>query len=193
MGKLQGLRPCNFQWNSWKLGTSISFLLLENCRGFAPAIFWGTLENWGHPLAYYYGKIAGASPLQFSGELLETGGIHKLIIGANIFSTKPLASKPRGCINSWLLDGRRPTQRKNQSVGYESKCPGLRLNFRQTFSCLERHFPFLGLTSDLGKESSSRGMKSLPSVLPRPGHLLSYPTERLVSEQDSARLWPKIM
>ena len=20
MGKLQGLRPCNFQWNSWKLG-----------------------------------------------------------------------------------------------------------------------------------------------------------------------------
>ena len=135
--------------------------------------------------------IAGALPLQFSGELLETGGIHKLIIGANIFSTKPLASKPRGCINSWLLDGRRPTQRKNQSVGYESKCPGLRLNFRQTFSCLERHFPFLGLTawprptasarqpSDLGKESSSRGMKSLPSVLPRPGHLLSYPTERL--------------
>ena len=124
---------------------------------------------------------------------METGGIHKLIIGANIFSTKPLASKPRGCINSWLLDGRRPTQRKNQSVGYESKCPGLRLNFRQTFSCLERHFPFLGLTawprptasarqpSDLGKESSSRGMKSLPSVLPRPGHLLSYPTERLFS------------
>ena len=122
---------------------------------------------------------------------METGGIHKLIIGANIFSTKPLASKPRGCINSWLLDGRRPTQRKNQSVGYESKCPGLRLNFRQTFSCLERHFPFLGLTawprptasarqpSDLGKESSSRGMKSLPSVLPRPGHLLSYPTELL--------------
>ena len=28
-------------------------------------------------------------------------------------------------------------------------------------------------------KSSSRGMKSLPSVLPRPGHLLSYPTERL--------------
>ena len=73
MGKLQGLRPCNFQWNSWKLGTSISFLLWENCRGFAPAIFRGTLGNWGHPLAYHYGKIAGASPLQFSGELLETG------------------------------------------------------------------------------------------------------------------------
>ena len=33
VGKLQGLRPCNFQWNSWKLGTSISFLLWENCRG----------------------------------------------------------------------------------------------------------------------------------------------------------------
>ena len=49
MGKLQGLRPCNFQWNSWKLGTSISFLLWENCRGFAPAIFRGTLGNWGHP------------------------------------------------------------------------------------------------------------------------------------------------
>ena len=131
---------------------------------------------------------------------METGGIHKLIIGANIFSTKPLASKPRGCINSWLLDGRRPTQRKNQSVGYESKCPGLRLNFRQTFSCLERHFPFLGLTawprptasarqpSDLGKESSSRGMKSLPSVLPRPGHLLSYPTERLFHPRHYGRL-----
>ena len=80
VGKLQGLRPCNFQWNSWKLGTSISFLLWENCRGFAPAIFrgtlgnqegatisfilWencrgapaifrGTLGNWGHPYAYY--------------------------------------------------------------------------------------------------------------------------------------------
>ena len=49
MGKLQGLRPCNFQWNSWKLGTSISFLLWENCRGFAPAIFRGTLGNWVHP------------------------------------------------------------------------------------------------------------------------------------------------
>ena len=36
-----------------------------------------------------------------------------------------------------------------------------------------------GLLYDLGMKSSSRGMKSLPSVLPRPGHLLSYPTERL--------------
>ena len=53
VGKLQGLRLCNFQWNSLKLGVSISFLLWENCRGF---------------------------PLQFSGELLKTGGIHKLII-----------------------------------------------------------------------------------------------------------------
>ena len=159
-----------------------------------PLQFSGELLETGGIHNSGYGKIAGASPLQFSGELLETGGIHKLIIGANIFSTKPLASKPRGCIISWLLDGRRPTQRKNQSVGYESKCPGLRLNFRQTFSCLERHFPFLGLTawprptasarqpSDLGKESSSRGTKSLPSVLPRPGHLLSYPTERLFHE-----------
>ena len=32
-------------------------------------------------LAYHYGKIAGASPLQFSGELLETGGIHNLGYG----------------------------------------------------------------------------------------------------------------
>ena len=58
--------------NFWE-GASISCLLWENCRGFAPAIFRGTLGNWGHPLAYHYGKIAGASPLQFSGELLETG------------------------------------------------------------------------------------------------------------------------
>ena len=64
------------------------------------------------------------------------------------------------------------------------------------FPCLERHFPFpalrsalpkphyawflaTGLLYDLGMKSSSCGMKSLPSVLPRPGHLLSYPTERL--------------
>merc|ERR1711923_394524 len=58
MGKLQGLRPCNFQCNSWKLGTSISFILWKNCRGFVPAIFRGTLGKWGHQLAYHYGKIA---------------------------------------------------------------------------------------------------------------------------------------
>ena len=138
MGKLQGLRPCNFQGNSWKLGASISLLL-------APIYL---AQNHWH-------QNQGAA----------------LIFGF------------------WTVEG--PPRKKNQSVGYESKCPGLRLNFRQTFSCLERHFPFLGLTawpwptalarqpSDLGKESSSRGMKSLPSVLPRPGHLLSYPTERL--------------
>ena len=61
------------------------------------------------------------------------------------------AAIAKGDIIFWLLDGRRLTQRKNVSVGYESKCPGLRQS----------------------------GMKSLPSVLPRPGHLLSYPTERL--------------
>ena len=59
MGKLQGLRPCNFQWNSWKLGTSISFLLWENCRGFAPAIFRGTLGNWGiHNFRYWNSWIS---------------------------------------------------------------------------------------------------------------------------------------
>ena len=29
IGKLQGLRPCNFQWNSWKLGASISLSLIH--------------------------------------------------------------------------------------------------------------------------------------------------------------------
>ena len=59
VGKLQGLRPCNFQWNSWKLGTSISFLLWENCRGFAPAIFRGTLGNWGiHNFRYWNSWIS---------------------------------------------------------------------------------------------------------------------------------------
>ena len=65
------------------------------------------------------------------------------------------------------------------------------------FPCLERHFPFQGLRSalpkprharflatgllyNLGMKSSSHGMKSLPSVLPQPGHLLSYPTELLL-------------
>ena len=28
---------------------TISFILLENCRGFAPAIFNGTPGNWVHP------------------------------------------------------------------------------------------------------------------------------------------------
>ena len=49
MGKLHGLRPCNFQGNSWKLGASIIGVI-------------GKLQAYG---------------LQFSGELLETGGIHK--------------------------------------------------------------------------------------------------------------------
>ena len=50
------------------------------------------------------------------------------------------ASIAKGDINFWLLDGRRLTQRKNVSVGYESKCPGLRQNFRQTFHALRGTF-----------------------------------------------------
>ena len=50
------------------------------------------------------------------------------------------ASIAKGDINFWLLDGRRLTQRKNVSVGYESKCPGLWQNFRQTFHALRGTF-----------------------------------------------------
>ena len=56
------------QWNSWKLGAFISFLIRENCRGLAPAIFRGTPGNWGHP----YFQL-----LEKSREKL--GGIHNVI------------------------------------------------------------------------------------------------------------------
>ena len=50
MGKLQGLHPCNFQGNSWKLWSSTIQVI-------------GKLQAYG---------------LKFSGELLETGSIHNL-------------------------------------------------------------------------------------------------------------------
>ena len=34
---------------SGKIAGTISFILWENCRGFAPAIFNGTPGNWVHP------------------------------------------------------------------------------------------------------------------------------------------------
>ena len=77
-------------------------------------------------------------------------------------------------------------------------------NLQHNFSCLKRHFHFLGLTaslglnvqprppasagqpsdlgwqlSDLGNKSSSCGMKSWASVFPTPGHSHSCPRELL--------------
>ena len=48
---------------SWDFEIFESCLIPEQAQN-----FW-----WGHPYASYYGKIAGASLLQFSGELLEIG------------------------------------------------------------------------------------------------------------------------
>ena len=74
-------------------------------------------------------------------------------------------------------------------------------NLQPNFSCLKRHFHFLGLTaslglnvqprpkaeagqnSDLGNKSSSCGMKSWASVFPTPGHSHSCPRELLFCQK----------
>ena len=55
MGKLQGLRPCNFQGNSWKLGASI-IRVMGKLQGLRPCNFQG--NSW---------KLIGG----------RVGGIHK--------------------------------------------------------------------------------------------------------------------
>ena len=49
--------------------------------------------------ASYYWKIAGASPLQFSGDLLDIGGIHKLLIMGKLQGLRPCNFQG----NSWKL------------------------------------------------------------------------------------------
>ena len=73
--KIAGLTACYFQGNSWKLGASI-IRVIGKQQAQRPAIFRGTLGNWGLP---QFGLLENSRPssLLFSGELLETGGIHK--------------------------------------------------------------------------------------------------------------------